>query len=166
MSSTCAKLRCGAVLMHTRGHPNEWKTQSPLANEEVVPIVLTGLRQRTEHALEAGIERSRIVVDPGFGFGKIRRENYPMLAHFSELNALGYPLLAGLSRKSFLSPECFSEPKTNFQARIRTSLLSATVAANTVAILAGAHILRVHDVAEARGAADLADALLSVEAVN
>lgn len=164
MSSTCAKLGCGAVLMHTRGRPNEWKTQPALTADQVVPIVLAGLRQRIEHALEAGVEGSRIVLDPGFGFGKIRQENYPLLARFSELNALGYPLLAGLSRKSFLSPERSSEP--NFQARIRPSLISATVAANTAAILAGAHILRVHDVAEARSAADLADALLNLEPVT
>jgi len=159
MAETCAELRCGAVLMHTRGRPSEWKTQPGLARQEVVPLVMSGLGQVTRRALAAGMVRSRIVVDPGFGFGKIGEENYPLLASLDELQSVGFPILVGLSRKSFLrlrnKPGQTAEPVAE-----RSRLLSATLAANAAAILSGAHLIRVHDVAEARIAADVADAIL------
>jgi dihydropteroate synthase len=154
MASTCAELRCGMVVMHTRGVPGEWKNQPPLAPAEVVPLVRNGLQYQAEYALQAGIARERIVLDPGFGFGKIRDENFPLLAGLTELQLLGFPLLAGLSRKSFLcGPEAGEE-------RVR-NLMAATAAANAAAILAGAHIIRVHDVAAARAAAMVADGVLA-----
>jgi dihydropteroate synthase len=148
--------------MATRGRPADWKLQPPLAPEEVVPLVLEGLQNHAQHAVDAGVNPSKIVLDPGFGFGKIRGENYPLLAGFSQLNSLGFPLLAGLSRKSFLRPpnSDATGPETD------ASVLAATIAANNIAILSGAHILRVHDVAEARAAADLADAILSAGPVG
>ena len=103
MSATCAELGCGAILMHTRGRPQQWHAQPPLAPDEVLPLVLGDLRERTQAALAAGIARDSMVLDPGFGFGKIRDENFPLLAQFDALHALGFPLLAGLSRKSFLT---------------------------------------------------------------
>ncbi len=103
MSSTCAALQCGNILMHTRGRPHEWRTQPPLAPADVLPLVLSGLKARAEAALAAGIPRDSIVLDPGFGFGKILDENYPLLAHLDQLHTLGFPILAGLSRKSFLT---------------------------------------------------------------
>ena len=157
MAMTCAELGCGAVLMHTRGRPAEWKLQPPLAPEEVVPLVLEGLQNQAQHAVDAGVNPSKIALDPGFGFGKIRRENYPLLAGFSRLNSLGFPLLAGLSRKSFLRPPSSGTPRPDADA----SVLAATLAANTIAVLSCAHILRVHDVAQTRAAADLADAILN-----
>lgn len=161
MALTCAGLGCGAILMHTRGRPTEWKTQPALAGSEVVPLVLGELQQRAADALNAGIARERIVLDPGFGFGKILGENYPLLAGFSELDVLGYPLLAGLSRKSFLRMQRPTDGRTDIAREPQGSLLSATLAANTAAILAGAHIVRVHDVSEACASADAADAILS-----
>jgi dihydropteroate synthase len=157
MAPTCGELGCGAVLMHSRGRPAEWMRQTPLAPEEIVPLVLEGLQRQSQRAVDAGVEASKIVLDPGFGFGKIRDENYPLLAGFAQLNILGFPLLAGLSRKSFLKRPASSGKKPDAKA----SLLAATLAANTVAILAGAHIVRVHDVARARPAADLADSILN-----
>jgi dihydropteroate synthase len=161
MASTCAALGCGTILMHTRGRPSEWKTQPALAASDVVPLVLDELRLRAAGALKAGVAREKIVLDPGFGFGKIGGENYPLLAGFSELHVLGFPLLAGLSRKSFLRMQPSTAWRTDTAQEAQGSLLSATLAANTAAILAGAHIVRVHDVAEARASADVADAILS-----
>jgi len=165
MAAACAELRCGVVLMHTRGRPSEWKTQPRLDAEEVVPAVLDGLRQRLERALEAGVERDRVVLDPGFGFGKVGEENYPLLARMDALLALGQPLLAGLSRKSFLGRTLsqtlagLSEPgKAALPARERGH---ATLAATTAAILAGASVVRVHDVRPALEAARIADAILA-----
>jgi len=102
MPATCALLKCGVVLMHTRGRSAEWRTLPPLAKDEALPLVKTGLRQSLETALAAGIDRIRIALDPGYGFGKSFGENYPLLAHQDELRDLGQPILAGLSRKSFL----------------------------------------------------------------
>jgi dihydropteroate synthase len=150
MSTTCAALQCGNILMHTRGRPQEWRTQPPLAPHEVLPLVLTGLKERTEAALAAGIVRESIVLDPGFGFGKILDENYPLLAQLDQLHTLGFPILAGVSRKSFLTRAVV--PDTDFQL--------PTTVANTAAILAGAHILRVHDVRSAHATAAIADRIL------
>jgi len=157
MAETCAELGCGTVLMHTRGRPGEWKAQPALAPEEVMPIVLGELNQQIGRALAMGVAQKRMAVDPGFGFGKIRGENYPLLASLEMLQQLGFPVIAGLSRKSFLrlSGDALDP------SELKRALLSATLAANTAAILAGAHIVRVHDVAEAKAAAVVADAVLS-----
>ena len=102
MAATCASLACGTIIMHTRGRPHQWRTLPALAPNEVLPLVLRELRARSEAALAAGIRRDSIVLDPGFGFGKAFDENFPLLARLDALHALGFPLLAGLSRKGFL----------------------------------------------------------------
>jgi len=159
MAATCAAAGCGNVLMHTRGQPAEWKSQSPLAADEVLPLLLRELRERTDAAMAAGIARETIVLDPGFGFGKMMDENLPLLARFGDLGLLGFPLLAGLSRKSFLTLKRVSD--TPHEATQNKEL--ATSAANMAAILSGAHILRVHEVGPAREVAALADRLLAAE---
>jgi dihydropteroate synthase len=166
MSSTCAALACGAILMHTRGRPHQWRTQPALAPAEVLPLVLGDLSARAQTAIAAGIDRAAIVLDPGFGFGKILDENYPLLANLDAFHALGFPILAGLSRKSFLTRTAGSPPASNLGAprldveTCESSRVLPTTVANTAAILAGAHILRVHDVHPARAAAAIADRLL------
>ncbi|HEX4311723.1 MAG TPA: dihydropteroate synthase [Acidobacteriaceae bacterium] len=159
----CAEQNCGIILMHTRGRPSEWRTQPHLAQEEVVPLVKSGLAQSLQTALAAGVARGRIVLDPGYGFGKAYDNNYPLLAHLDEILSLGQPLLAGVSRKSFLArtlattlggSDRTSQPASNQRG-------SATLAATTAAILNGASIVRVHDVRPAREAAAIADAILA-----
>jgi len=165
----CAALGCGAVLMHTRGRPQQWRTQPALAPADVLPLVLRDLELRTATALAAGIPREAIVLDPGFGFGKILDENYPLLAHLDQFHTLGFPILAGLSRKSFLTRSLSfrsrpaANPGTSHLApeMWESSLEFPTTIANTAAILAGAHILRVHDVRPARAAAAIADRILT-----
>src|ERR1039458_8045329 len=100
MAKTLAELKVGAVLMHTRGRPEEWKALPPIGDP--VLMVKRELRQWAEPATLAGIKRDHLVLDPGFGFGKRFEENYPLLAHFGELQQTGFPLLAGVSRKSFI----------------------------------------------------------------
>ena len=102
MASTVAGRRCGLVLMHTRGLPREWRKLPPL-DDPVGEFVKRELAVRVDAALGAGIGRDFIVLDPGFGFGKRGDENYSLLAHFETLRSLRYPLLVGLSRKSFLT---------------------------------------------------------------
>ena len=153
MLTTCADLRCGVVLMHRRGRPEEWKTLPALAPGEVVPLVKRELGERLKKAsgkAPGSIAAERIVLDPGFGFGKLLDENYPLLAHLDDLLTLGRPLLAGVSRKGFLGP---SRP-----AKERGS---ASLAAMTIAILNGVSLVRVHDVRASVEAAAVADACVS-----
>ena len=157
MARTCAQLHCGVILMHTRGRPSEWRTQPRLAQAEVVPLVRDGLKAALMNAVEAGIGRSRVVLDPGYGFGKSFENNYPLLAHLDDLLVLGQPVLAGASRKSFLGRTLASEGR-DVPANQREN---ATLAATTAAILAGASLVRVHDVRPAVEAARIADAILA-----
>ena len=129
MPATLAESSPGAILMHTRGTPREWSTHPPLTPEEVLPTVLAGLKTSLQTAIAAGLAAEKIVLDPGFGFGKRGPENFTLLAQLLHLQQLGRPILVGLSRKRFLGPDPH-----------------ATTAAHTAAILAGAHILRVHDI--------------------
>jgi dihydropteroate synthase len=164
MAATCASLNCGTILMHTRGRPQQWRTLPALAPAEVTPLVLRELRARTDGALTAGIARESIVLDPGFGFGKVLDENIPLLAQFDRLGTLGFPLLAGLSRKGFLRHALADNvpAKVTGAPHLDSEMwVSATTAANTAAILAGAHILRVHDVRPVRAAAAIADRILA-----
>ena len=162
MAETCASAGCGVVLMHTRGRPQDWRSQQPLDEDEVVPLVLDGLKGRLRAALAGGIARERIVLDPGFGFGKRLDENYPLLARLSELRQLNMPILAGVSRKSFLANAIARKLGGPPEGLAPQDRLNATTAANTVAILAGAHVLRVHDVSAAVEAAAIADRILGV----
>jgi dihydropteroate synthase len=165
MSTTCAELHCGAVLMHTRGRPQDWSTLPPLAPNEVLPLVLTELAARLEAATSAGIQRNKIVLDPGFGFGKRLDENYPLLALFDQLRKFNLPLLAGVSRKRFLAHTLAQHPSLavllNGATPSMEDRLHATTAANVAAVLAGAHILRTHDVRPAVEAAAIADRILT-----
>jgi dihydropteroate synthase len=157
MAAACAELGCGVVLMHTRGKPAEWASQPALAADEVVPLVKRELGERAQAAVAAGVARASIVLDPGFGFGKIGDENFSLLAGFSALQGLGYPLLAGASRKGFLMKTLAGDSGAEPGAKAR---LHATLTAHTAAILAGASLIRVHDVKAAVEAAAIADAIL------
>ena len=152
MAATCASFGCGVILMHTRGRPKQWRTQPAIPPGEVLPMVARELAQRAQAARDAGVERSKIVLDPGLGFGKRLDENYPLLADLHQLHALGYPLLVGASRKSFLTRSIAEASDSGVHA-----MLYATLAAHTAAILVGAHLIRVHDVAAARAASAIAD---------
>jgi len=145
--------------MHTRGKPAEWHNLPPLAKDEIVPLVKNGLRTSLRHALEAGVEKDRLCIDPGYGFGKSLDENYPLLANQDELRELGRPVLVGVSRKSFLGQTL--APLYGGERAPVTERGNATLAAATAAILAGAHIIRMHEVRPAVEAALIADAILA-----
>jgi dihydropteroate synthase len=154
MAKTIAELKCGAVLMHMRGRPEEWRTLPPPG--DIVLLVKRELKEWAEKAVLAGVRRERIVLDPGFGFGKSFDENYPLLGRFSELQATGFPLLAGTSRKSFIGRTLGRDGK-DVPPEGR---LFGTLATQTALILKGAHILRTHDVKAAVDTARVADAIL------
>ncbi|HUM04289.1 MAG TPA: dihydropteroate synthase [Terriglobales bacterium] len=155
MAKTLAELKVGAVLMHTRGRPEEWRSLPPIGDP--VLLVKRELRQWAEAATLAGIKHNRLVLDPGFGFGKSFEENYPLLARFFELQQLGYPLLAGTSRKSFIGRTLARDGR---DAPVEQRLYG-TLATETALILKGAHIVRTHDVPRTLEAAKIADAIVA-----
>jgi len=151
MAKTLATLNCGVVIMHMRGRPDEWRSLPPLS--DVVTLVKRELRASLDRARLAGIKRERIVIDPGFGFGKSFQENYPLLKRFDELHELRCPLLVGVSRKSFVG-RALARNGADAPAMER---LYGTLAAETAMILKGAHIVRTHDVRACADAARMAD---------
>jgi len=158
LAGVCAEFGSGVVLMHTRGRPEEWRTQPQLEPDALIAAVRDGLTASLDVARMVGIAEDCVVLDPGYGFGKRFDENYALLARQNELLALGRPLLAGLSRKSFLGHTLaglYGGVPAPVEAREWASL-----AAMSAAILNGASIVRVHEVKAAVEAARIADAVL------
>ncbi|MGC2417566.1 MAG: dihydropteroate synthase [Candidatus Acidiferrales bacterium] len=139
------------ILMHMRGEPRTMQRQ-PFARD-VVRDVTAGLRRAVAVARRAGVPKSQIVLDPGIGFGKSWPQNFELLERLPELSKLGFPLLVGTSRKSFIGKILGGAAKDE-----RAWGIAATVAAS---ILGGAHIVRVHDVAEMVQVARVADAVIN-----
>jgi dihydropteroate synthase len=148
MAGAIAGAHAAVVLMHKRGEPKTMQ-EAPAYGDPVAEIA-SYLRARAEAAQEAGIGRESIVLDPGMGFGKRLEDNLDILKRLAQIAALGYPVLVGLSRKSFLG---------TVTGRDAAGRLAATTAANAIAMVAGADIIRVHDAAAARDAASLVRAL-------
>ena len=161
LAPVCAEVGCGVVLMHTRGRPEEWRAQPQLEPDELLAEVRAGLSASLSTAAAAGVAAEAIVLDPGYGFGKRFNENYALLARQAELLELGRPLLAGLSRKSFLGRTL--APLHGGQDAPVEARETASVAALVAAILHGASIVRVHNVRPAVEAARIADAVLAAQ---
>jgi len=159
LAAVAAKHRVPLILMHMRGTP-ETMQKLPFA-KNVIPDVTNGLRESIVMARRAGVAKSQIILDPGIGFGKSFEQNYELLAKLPMLARLGYPLLVGTSRKGFIGRTLESKTGTSLPPEERMWGTAATVAAS---ILNGAHIVRVHDVAEmaqvCRVADEIAGALL------
>jgi dihydropteroate synthase len=136
----------GLILNHMRGTPETWAKLPPA--QEIIGLIRQDLDASAHRARGAGLDRSRVVIDPGIGFGKRGEQNFEILARLSELAELDLPILVGPSRKQFLKQA--TESGTEF----------ATAAAVVAAIFAGAHMVRVHDVAAMRAAAGVADAVI------
>jgi dihydropteroate synthase len=135
--------------MHMQGTPRDM--QRDPTYEDVVAEVVTFLKARVEHACQAGIPRSRIVIDPGIGFGKTTAHNLTLIKHVAQLREPGVPTLVGPSRKRFIG-ELLDIPEPS--ARV-----TGTVAVVVACVLAGIECLRVHDVKACRQAADLCAAI-------
>jgi dihydropteroate synthase len=161
MAAVCAETGAGVVLMHTRGTPEEWHSQSQLEPEALLEMVRDGLAGSLAVATAAGIAAESIVLDPGYGFGKRLDENFALLARQKELLTLGRPLLVGLSRKSFIGHRLTRRNLAeDGPAESREARENASLAGMTAAILNGASIVRVHAVRAAMDAAQVADAIL------
>jgi len=141
--------------MHMRGRPEEWHKLAPVS--DVVMLVKRELREWVDFAVTKGIKRERIALDPGFGFGKSFQENYPLLKRFEVFHELRYPLLAGVSRKSFIGRALARDGED----RGIDQRLLGTIASETALILKGAHIIRTHDVRASADAVKIADIVVS-----
>jgi dihydropteroate synthase len=141
-----AQADAGLILNHMRGTPDTWAKLPPLKN--LIHTIATELDACVHRAVRAGLDRRRLVIDPGIGFGKRKEQNAEILANLGELAKLELPILTGASRKQFLLRETAIE--TEF----------ASAAAVTAAILNGAHVVRVHDVKAMKAAVDVADEIL------
>ena len=135
----------GLIINHMRGTPETWAKLPPL--KDVLRSIATDLEAAIHRARQAGVEKFRIVADPGLGFGKRGDQNCEIVANLEYLHALDVPIALGPSRKSFLRKE--REEETEF----------ATAAAVTAGILNGAHLVRVHNVKAMRAVVDVADAI-------
>ena len=139
MLSVAAEYGVPYIAMHMKGDPQTMQSQTDY-RRDITTEVVDYFRSRTEAMLAAGIRRENIVLDPGFGFAKTTEQNYELLAGLHELCALGYPVLAGLSRKSMIYKVLGTTPAGS---------LAGTVALGWECLRQGAAILRVHDVREA-----------------
>jgi dihydropteroate synthase len=150
-----AKRRLPLILMHMRGDPRTMQKRG--FARDVMRDVSTGLRRAVGIARRAGVPKTQVVLDPGIGFGKSAAQNYELLQKLPELVRLGHALLVGTSRKSFLAKVGGAAPDAD-----RIWGTAATVA---VSILGGAHIIRVHDVAEMVEVARVTDAVMRPQSV-
>jgi dihydropteroate synthase len=155
MKDQLRKSTCGVILMHSRGLPEQWKTQ--VSSPDIVKEVKQELRAWSLSAVEAGIARERLVLDPGFGFGKRFDENIPLLSRLADFHELGFPVLSGTSRKSFIGRTLSREGKDAPPEQ----RLYGTLATVVASALAGAHMVRVHDVKPAVEALKVADAVMA-----
>ncbi len=155
IAEVAALLRVPLILMHMRGEPRTMQ-KKPFARDALRDVA-AGLRAAVKKAIRAGVAKSQIVLDPGIGFGKSFRQNYELLARLPELAKLGYPLLLGTSRKTFLGATL----ARNGAHAPPEERIWGTAATLTASILGGAHIVRVHDVSEMVQVARVADCALN-----
>lgn len=154
LADVAARHKAPIILMHMRGTPRTMQ-KAPFARD-VLKDVTTGLRESVAIARKAGIKKSQIVLDPGIGFGKSYAQNFELIAKLQKLATLGYPLVVGTSRKGFIGATLGRHGKSlPFEKRLWGT--AATVAAS---ILNGAHLVRVHDIAEMVQVAKVTDELL------
>ncbi|HEX9191579.1 MAG TPA: dihydropteroate synthase, partial [Candidatus Deferrimicrobiaceae bacterium] len=139
---------CAVILMHRRGTPATM--QDAPRYDSLFDELLAELSARIDAAVNAGIERERILVDPGIGFGKRLEDNLALHRHLGNLRILGRPIVFGSSRKGFLG---------SLTAAPAGERIYGTAASVAAAVLAGAHVVRVHDVREMRDVVQVAAAI-------
>jgi dihydropteroate synthase len=161
MGDTARRWRAPIILMHMRGKPRTMQ-QGPFAHN-VIQDVMRGLRAALARAKRAGLAKSQVLIDPGIGFGKSYEQNFEILARLPEFARLGYPIVVGTSRKAFLG-KALAEPGE--PPLPPSDRLLGTTATAVAAILGGAHIVRVHDVAEIASVVRIADAIVHAQGIS
>jgi len=149
MAKTIADYNATVILMHIKGKPKNM--QKNPTYENMIEDILTYLRDSIDKAKKAGISKDKIVVDPGIGFGKKWQKNYALLRYLEEFQSLGFPILIGPSRKSFIGKLLDLPPNKR---------LEGTIASVTAGIMNGANIVRVHDVKELNRAVKITDSIV------
>jgi dihydropteroate synthase len=156
LAEVARRARAPVILMHMRGTPATMQ-HGPFARN-AVRDVLSGLREALTRARRSGLPKSQVLLDPGIGFGKTHAQNFELLAHLQDFARLGCPIVIGTSRKGFLGAALARPGEAPPPPDERLMGTAATV---TAAILAGAHMVRVHDVAEMARVARVADAIVN-----
>src|SRR5205814_1384409 len=146
LARTVSNHDAGLIINHMRGRPETWAKLGPMPDP--IGTIARDLEATISRARHVGIDKARLVIDPGLGFGKRKEQNSLILGRLGELAGLELPIMVGPSRKSFLAHP--DPDETRF----------ATAAAVVAAVLAGAHVVRVHDVREMRAATEVADEIL------
>jgi len=180
LADVARRYKTALILMHLRGRPETMQTR-PFA-KDIMQSLIRGLALSLQRALAAGLHRSQLILDPGLGFGKSKFQNFEILAYLGKLHRFGLPVLVGSSRKSFvqaiaagadLQPTATGKPRRktgasaywpmmgNLKGQQTAALQLGDAAAVVASILAGAHIVRVHDVAAVLPAVRIADAVLA-----
>jgi dihydropteroate synthase len=180
LADVARRYKTGLILMHLRGRPETMQTR-PFVRD-IMQSLHRGLARSLQRALAAGLRRPQLILDPGLGFGKSRFQNFEILARLSQLRRFGLPILVGTSRKSFVqaiaaggglhaaarhSPRskrgaaAFWPMMEKLKGAQAPTLQLGDAAAVVASILAGAHIVRVHDVAGVLPAVRIADAVLA-----
>jgi len=154
MVAVVADLGCGVVVMHMRGNPQTM--QDDTSYDDVVADVAEYLRSQTRAAVAAGVAAEHICIDPGIGFGKSPTQNLAILDRVGEFISVGYPVLIGASRKGFLGGIL----RASGRETVAAERDPATGAAVATSIVAGASVIRVHDVPLALQVARTADAIV------
>ncbi len=149
MRKVAAQSKLPICLMHMQGTPQTMQDHPSYPNG-VIPFLLEWFQRKIESLLDCGIGAEQIILDPGIGFGKTVAHNVEIIKNIPKIKALGFPVLVGLSRKSFLG---------KIVHKSQPDLLAATLAANTLAIQNGIDMIRVHDVKEHKDIIDLLDFL-------
>ena len=151
MAKTVKDAGAAVILMHMRGNPQNMQKNN-LVYDDLMGNIISYLKTSSEKAMGAGIDKKSLVVDPGIGFGKTVEDNYKIIKNLSEFKGLGFPIMIGPSRKSFIGKVMGGEPHERIEG---------TAAAVTAAIINGAQIVRVHDVAAIKKVCVITDAIVS-----
>lgn len=150
MPSVIARSGAAVILMHIRGRPQDMQ-KGDLSYKSICGDIIGFLEEKVEAACCAGILEKSVMIDPGYGFGKTGDDNLKLLKYLSEFRVLGRPIVAGVSRKSFIGRITGGKPSEREVG---------TAAAVTAAIMNGANIIRVHDIGAMKKAAAMADAII------
>jgi dihydropteroate synthase len=157
LANVVAKYDVPVCLMHMKGNPKDMQINPEY--DDVVMEICNFFKERTEFAIFSGIKKENILVDPGLGFGKRTgrgvEDNCEILRRLSELKTLGFPIVVGASRKTFISNVCGDGKPLAIHERLEGSLAAAVIA-----VVNGADIIRVHDVKETRRCVDLVDSIV------
>ena len=151
MFKLAAQKQCPCILMHMQGTPETMQVNP--VYDDVVEEIRSFLLERSEIAINAGIKKENIILDPGVGFGKTTEHNLELMANLHRFVDTGFPVLLGASRKRFMGALCAGTAAER--------LIGATCATTTLGVAAGVKLFRVHDVRENRQAADVAWTILN-----